>query len=413
MELFTIITILIALAAVFGFVNIKFLKMPSTIGLLVISIVFTGGLLIAGSFFPQISDFSHKFIAGIDFKTVLLDVMLSFLLFAGALHIDMEKLRKQSAPIAIFSTIGVVLSTFIVGTLFYLVLQLLGMPINYIYALLFGAIISPTDPIAVLGILKDANAPKKLEVKIVGESLFNDGVALVVFITIFGIAQAGVEELSFAHIATLFAEEVIGGIALGGIVGYLVYLMLKSINHYETEIIITLAMVMVIYLVAHSLHFSGPLAVVVSGLFIGSKARKTAISQETEKYLDKFWEIIDVILNAILFVLMGLEIMILTFETNYLLIGLLSIPIVLVARYAVLSLPIKFFKKRLELVPKTSLLMTWGGLRGGISIALALSLSEQMQYDLILTATYVVVIFSIVVQGLTLKPLVKKVLGNS
>lgn len=408
MELLTIITVLIVLAAIFGFINIKFLKLPSTIGLLVISIFFTAGFLIVGSFNEKISEFSHNFVTGIDFKTILLDVMLSFLLFAGALHINMDKLKKQSGPIIIFSTVGVVLSTFIVGTIFYYMLMLIGLPIDYIYTLLFGAIISPTDPIAVMGILKEAKAPKSLEIKIVGESLFNDGVALVVFITIFGIAKTGIGEATVSHIAILFAKEVIGGIVLGVIIGYLVYLMLKSIDHYETEIIITLAMVMGIYWLAHTLHFSGPLAVVVGGLFIGNKARESALSNETERYLDKFWEIIDVILNAVLFVLIGLELIILTLNGKYIIAGIIAIPIVLLARYAVLSLPIKFFKKRLDLVPKTSLLMTWGGLRGGISIALALSLTQNMQHDLILTVTYIVVIFSIVVQGLTLKPMIKK-----
>ncbi len=408
MELFTIITLLIVLSALFGFLNQKILKMPSTIGLLVISIFFTICLLIAGSFNKTIYEFGQTFVGSIDFEAILLDVMLSFLLFAGALHINMDKLKKQSGPIIIFSTVGVVLSTFIVGTSFYYLLQLIGFPIDYIYALLFGAIISPTDPIAVLGILKEAKAPKKLEIKIVGESLFNDGVALVVFITLFGIAKAGVSEISVSNILLLFAQEVIGGIALGVAVGFLVYYMLKSIDHYETEIIITIAMVMGTYLLAHTLHFSGPLAVVVGGLFIGNKARKTALSDETERYLDKFWEIIDVILNAVLFVLIGLELMVLTFEGKYLIAGLVSIPIVLIARFAVLSLPIKFFKKKLDLVPKTSLLMTWGGLRGGISIALALSLTQAMQHDLIVTATYVVVIFSIVFQGLTLKKMIQK-----
>jgi len=410
MELYSIITILIVLAAIFGFINIRFLKLPSTIGLLVISIFFTLSLVIVGAFSDSVYVFSESFIDKIDFKTVLLDVMLSFLLFAGALHTDMKQLKKQKAPIIIFSTIGVILSTFIIGTAFYFILQLIGFDIAYIYCLLFGALISPTDPIAVLGILKDANAPKKLEIKIVGESLFNDGIAVVIFITIYGLASSGIGEFQFTEVLITFVKEVLGGIALGLIFGFLTYLMLKNIDHYETEIIITLALVMGVYLLAHSVHFSGPLAVVVAGLFIGNKARKTAISQQTEKYLDKFWEIIDVILNAVLFVLIGAELMVVSLQASYVIAGIIAIPLALLARFAVLSLPIKFFKKRLDLVPKTTLLMTWGGLRGGISIALALSLTQEMHHDLFLTVTYIVVVFSIIVQGLSLKKLIKKVI---
>ena len=410
MELYTIITILIVLAAIFGFINIKFLKLPSTIGLLVISIVFTLCLVIVGTFSQTFYVFSETLIAKIDFKTALLDIMLSFLLFAGALHTDMNQLKKQKAPIIVFSTIGVLLATFIIGTAFYYILHLIGFDLSYIYCLLFGALISPTDPIAVLGILKDANAPKKLEIKIVGESLFNDGIAVVVFITLYGLAESGLGEFHFVHVLEVFGIEVIGGIVVGGILGYLTYLMLKSIDHYETEIIITIALVMGVYLLAHTFHFSGPLAVVVAGLFIGNKARKTAISEQTERYLDKFWEIIDVILNAILFVLIGIQLMVITLQTNYIIAGIIAIPLTLITRYFVLSIPNKLFKKRLDLVPKSTLLMTWGGLRGGISIALALSLTSEMHHDLFLTVTYIVVIFSIIVQGLTLKKLIKKVI---
>lgn len=410
MDLFTILTILISLTAVFGFINVRYLKLPSTIGLMVISLIFTVFFVILGRFFPEITKYSETFIGKIDFKEVLLDVMLSFLLFAGALHIDWEKLKKMRAPIITFSTIGVILSTFLVGSLFYLITSLINFEINYIICLLFGALISPTDPIAVLGILKEANAPKSLEIKIVGESLFNDGIGVVVFLSLFHIAETGMEHIATDEIVKLFFVEVFGGIFAGALIGFLTYRLMKKIDHFETEIIMTLALVMVISVLAGVFHFSGPLAVVVAGLFIGNKARKKAISKETELYLDKFWEVLDVIFNAILFVIIGMEVILLNLDWNYLLLGVLAIPLVLISRYLVLSLPIKYFKTKLDLVPKSCLLMTWGGLRGGISIALALSLSNEMQNDLILTVTYIVVVFSIVFQGLTLKPLIKKVL---
>lgn len=408
MDIFLIITVLLVLAAIFGYLNVRFLKMPNTIGLMIISIIFTLILIIAGSASDYIFEISNNFISRIDFKKALMDVMLSFLLFAGALHTDFKKLKQQRGPIIIFSTVGIVLSTFLIGTAFFYLINLIGLELKYIHALIFGALISPTDPIAVLGVLKEAKAPKKLEIKIVGESLFNDGIGVVVFLTLFNIASMGTGEVDAVEIIKLFAEEVIGGIALGGVIGYLAYLMMRSIDHYETEIMITLALVTGSYVLANALHFSGPLAVVVAGLFIGNRARQKAFSEQTEKYIDKFWEILDVLLNAILFVMIGIELLIITFDIEYLIAGFITIPVVLIARYIVLSLPIRFFKKRLDLMPKTCLIMTWGGLRGGISIALALTLTPDMNNELILTVTYAVVIFSIVVQGLSLKRMLQK-----
>ncbi len=403
-----IITILIVIAAIFAYINIKFLKLPTTIGLMVLSIAFTIVILIIGNYSSDFLAFEHNIINKINFKDILLDVMLSFLLFAGALHTDIEKLKQQKWPIFIFATFGVVASTFIVGTLFYYIVNLVGIEINYIYCLLFGALISPTDPIAVLGILKEAKAPKQLEIKIIGESLFNDGIGVVVFLTLMNIASKGIANVEVSEIAILFVKEVFGGILLGGALGYISYKMLKSIDHYETEVMITFALVMGGYLLAQTLHFSGPLTVVVAGLFIGNTARNTAISEITEQYLDKFWELIDVFLNAILFVLIGFELAILSFDKLYVIIGIIAIPLVLLVRYIVLFIPIKIFQRKLDMVPKTGILMTWGGLRGGISIALALSLTSEMHNDLILTVTYIVVVFSIVVQGLSLKRLLKR-----
>lgn len=413
MSIFNIISILIILSAGFAFINSKFLKLPFTIGLMIIAIVFTVAVTIVGSFNDYILDEAKLLIQSVDFETALLDIMLSFLLFAGALHTNLDALKRQKGPIALFATIGILLSTFLIGTMVYYLFIAFNYPINYIYCLLFGALISPTDPIAVLGILKDANAPKKLETKIVGESLFNDGVGVVVFIVIFKIAQQGSDAMSFGDVSLLFVEEVFGGIVLGLIAGWIAFRLMKVIDNYETEVIITLALVMGISALAHYLHVSGPLAVVVAGIFLGNKAPTIAWSSNTHTYVDKFWELIDVLLNAILFVLIGLELLVISMDVTYLIFGLIAIPITLFARYIALSGPVAIFKKKLDFIPKTNLIMTWGGIRGGISIALALSLEPQMERELFLTVTYVIVVFSIIVQGLTIGPLVKRVLKNS
>lgn len=413
MEIFAIITVLTILSAAFAYVNTKFLKLPFTIGLMIIAMGFTLIIIILGHFENRVLVQSKELIASIDFKTVLLDVMLSFLLFAGALHTKLEDLAKQRGPIILFATFGILVSTFIVGSAFYYLALALDHPIDYIYCLLFGALISPTDPIAVLGILKDANAPKKLETKIVGESLFNDGVGVVIFLVLFSIAQRGIESVEADEVGILFFEEVVGGVALGLLMGWIGIKFMKSIDHYETEVLITLALVMGIHALATYLHFSGPLAVVVAGIFIGNKSPEVAWSESTKLYVDKFWELVDVFLNAILFVLIGFELLIITINGEYILLGIIAIPITLAARYIALKGPISLFSKKLEFIPQTDLIMTWGGIRGGISIALALSLQPEMERELFLTVTYVIVVFSIIFQGLTIGKLVKRILKKS
>ncbi|WP_396596931.1 cation:proton antiporter [Dokdonia sp. R86516] len=408
MDYYIIIAALIFLAALFGFINARFLKLPTTIGLMLITIVYTLAVFALSYFDDTLLKAEIQLIKEIDFEKVLMDYMLSFLLFAGALHTNFEQLKVQRWPILAFATLGVLVSTFLVGTLVFYVLQLLGMEVDFIYCLLFGSLISPTDPIAVLGILKKAKVPKKLETKIVGESLFNDGVGVVVFLTIFGIASAKDSPVTPLDILTLFGQEVLGGILLGMIIGWITYKMMKSIDDFSTEVIITLAAVMVGTVLATQLHLSAPLAMVVAGLLIGNdRVRTAAMSETTEHYVDKFWELIDILLNAILFVLIGMEMLILTYQNSYLLAGVIAIPLVLISRYISLWLPIRVFKDKLDFVPKTNLIMTWGGLRGGISIALALSLSEDMYRDMFLVMTYIVVVFSILVQGLTVEKLVK------
>ncbi|MEZ4951449.1 MAG: sodium:proton antiporter [Saprospiraceae bacterium] len=408
MDVLTIIAALITLSALFGYINARFLKLPDTIGLMVVAILFTLFTVLTGTIDPSILEFEKTLIHEIDFKKVLLDGFLSILLFAGALHTDFDRLKKLRWPIIMFSTLGVLVSTFLIGGGTYLIIGMLGFSIPFIHCLLFGALISPTDPIAVLGILKKAGVPKGLETKIVGESLFNDGVGVVVFATIYGIAEGG-GDLSFQHIGFLFLEEVGGGILLGFALGWVTYQLMKSIDNYQIEVLITLAMVLGGYWLASSLHFSGPLAMVVAGLMVGhERFRTTTMSEITELYVDKFWELLDVLFNAILFVLIGMELLIITFNTSLVVAGMISVVLVLVCRYLALALPLAIFKKKLDFAPHTGLIMTWGGLRGGISIALALSLTPEMSRDVLLTITYVVVVFSIVVQGLTVGNLVKK-----
>lgn len=408
MDYFSIATILIVLSALFGYINTRFIKLPSSIGLMLITILFTLAVLGLSYFDDTLLQTEKDFINSIDFETVLLDVMLSFLLFAGALHTNFQQLKIQRKPILIFATLGTFVSTFLSGTLVYYVLQLVGLEVNFIYCLLFGALISPTDPIAVLGIMKKVGAPKKLETKIVGESLFNDGVGVVIFLTIYQIAKGGTD-ISFISISELFLVEVVGGIILGLIIGWITYKLMKSINDYDIEVIITLAAVMGGTIIAQKFHLSAPLAMVTAGLIVGTDTvRKSSMSKVTEQYVDKFWELIDILLNTILFVMIGMEILVLTFNSTYIVAGFIIIPVLLISRYVSLLLPIKLYEKKLDFVPKTNIIMTWGGLRGGISIALALSLTQVMERELFLVITYIIVVFSILVQGLTVGKLIKK-----
>ncbi|MFD2916788.1 cation:proton antiporter [Psychroserpens luteus] len=409
MDYYAIASVLIVLSALFGYINVRFLKLPITIGLMLITIVFTIIIVAIGQFDDTLLLREKALISQIDFKTVLLDIMLSFLLFAGALHTNFNQLKIQRWPVLVFATLGVLVSTFLVGILTFYLLQILGLDVAFIYCLLFGALISPTDPIAVLGILKKAGAPKKLETKIVGESLFNDGVGVVVFLTIFAIAAKPDAAIDINEIGKLFGQEVLGGIALGLVLGYITYKLLKSIDDYEVEVIITIATVMGGSLLAHQWHLSAPLAMVTAGLIVGNDTvRKNSMSDLTEVYVDKFWELIDVLLNTVLFVMIGMEMLVLSFQTTYIIAGVISIPLVLLSRYLSLWLPIKFFDKKLQFVKNTNLIMTWGGLRGGISIALALSLTQDMHRELFLVITYIIVVFSIIGQGLTVEPVIKR-----
>jgi len=411
MTIIDTIAILISLAAIFSYLNNRFLKMPTTIGLLVIALLISLAIVVLGKLGLPFQEQAKGFLKGIDFNEALLQGMLSALLFAGALHVHLEELVKQKWIVAILASVAVIISTFMVGFAAYEVFGLLGLNIPLIYCLLFGSLISPTDPIAVLGILKTAGVPKSLETKIAGESLFNDGVAVVIFLVLLSFLGAGHggghEEVSVTGIAMLFVREMIGGVIFGLIIGYIAFRMVASIDNYQVEILLTLALVLGGYTLASAWHLSGPIAIVVAGLLIGNKGRKHAMSDKTRDHLDNFWELIDEILNAILFVLIGFEVLVLSYDQQYLWAGLIMIPVVLAIRFISVGIPVSLLKLRKSFTPKIVRILTWGGLRGGISIALVLTLPNDEHREALLVITYVIVIFSILVQGMTVGKLVK------
>ncbi|MBK0379007.1 cation:proton antiporter [Mucilaginibacter segetis] len=400
-----IISITIVLAAVFAYINHRFIKWPPTIGIMILSLVSSIFLATLGNS-SILSEKAVKLAFSVDFQDVLMNFMLSFLLFAGAIHIDASKLKQERLPVIMLATLGIIMSTFIVGGMVWLLFTLFHIPVEFIYCLLFGALISPTDPIAVLGILKKANIPSSLEVKISGESLFNDGVAVVIFISIAEVARSG--DFSAISVGKLFLQEAVGGLLFGGLLGYIGFWALRSIDDYKVEVLITLAIVMGGYFVAGHLHISGPLAMVVAGLITGNKAKRESMSDRTRDYLGKFWELIDEILNAVLFLFIGLEMLIIKIEPIVLIIGVITIFIVLISRWVSVSVPVFLLRYKIKFEKHAILILTWGGLRGGISVALALSLSGGMHRDEFLLITYIIVVFSILVQGLTIGKLATK-----
>jgi CPA1 family monovalent cation:H+ antiporter len=418
MRIFDLIAILTVLAAGFSFLNFRLLKLPSTIGLMVLTLLLSVSIVVAGAFVPAVAHLARTVVERVDFNQALLHGMLGFLLFAGALHINLDDLIQQRWPIAVLSTLGVLLSTAIVGGLTWCLMGLLGLRVRPIDCLLFGALISPTDPIAVLGLLKQIGAPKPLEVQIAGESLFNDGVGVVIFL---GLLEVASEQHAFdvGHLVSLFVWEAIGGALFGLGAGWLVYRLLKSVDNYQVEILLSLALVAGGYALADALHLSGPIAMVVAGLLIGNHGRSFAMSTTTSEHLDLFWELIDEILNAVLFVLIGMEVLILPFTATYLVAGLLAILVVLAARLVSVGLPVWLLRRWEAFDPAMVPILTWGGLRGGISVALALSLpgvggrDAEPGREVILAMTYVVVVFSILVQGLTVGRLTRHWLSRT
>lgn len=412
MHFFEITAILMVLTALFSFINFRLLRMPTTIGVMFIALVVSLAIVSMGWLGVDIGQENvARILETVDFNQALLHGMLSFLLFAGAMHIKLDDLTSQKWAISVLATAGVVASTFIVGGLTWFVLDLLNIPASFIYCLLFGALISPTDPVAVISILKTAGVPKSLETKIAGESLFNDGIGVVVFMIILELALGG-GDVTAGKVGLLFLEEAVGGVVLGLVIGVVAYQMLKRVNNYQVEVIITLALVMGGYALADRIHTSGPIAIVVAGLLIGNHGRAFAMSEVTRERLDDFWELMDEILNALLFMLIGMEVLVMPFTRALLVAGLAAIVITLIARWASVGGAVLFMRTFRTFSPGAIKILTWGGLRGGISVALALSIPTVPERATIVTITYIIVVFSIVMQGMTLGKLVDRIYPN-
>ena len=398
----------LVLTALFAYLNERFVGLPTSIGVMVtalaLSLTFIG--LDAMGIFGGLRDYEESFLRSIDFSSVLMQGMLSLLLFAGALHIDLTELRAYTWQVGLLAVVGTVLSTAIVGLAMWWALPLAGTTLPLLYCLLFGALISPTDPIAVMGVLKSAGAPRHLELVIAGESLFNDGVGVVVFALLLGMLATG-EAPKAGHAAGLLLHEAGGGLLFGLLLGWGTFRLLRSIDRYQVEVLITLAAVMGGYALANRLGVSGPLAMVVTGLFIGNHGRALAMSDTTRHHIDLFWELLDEILNAVLFVLIGMEVILIQFKLALIPAVLAAIAVTLVARALTVGLPVQLLGSRFRLPPGAGAVLTWGGLRGGISVALALSLPPGPQRDLVIALTYGVVLFSILVQGLSVGRLVR------
>ncbi len=407
MTILQIASLMIVLAGLFGAINYFFLKLPSSIGILVIALVASLILMGLDLALPglDLASTIKGEVEGIGFSKTLLEGMLGLLLFAGALHVNLADLRERAWTVALMATIGVLLSTAIAGLGLYFVL---GVPL--LIALVFGALITPTDPVAVLGVLREAKLRKSLETKIAGESLFNDGVGYVVFLFMVGLAFPAVAyaEASIGGALILFVQEAFGGAILGGVLGWLVFQMMKRIDDYPLEVLLSLGLAFGGYQLAVMLGFSGPIMAVVAGLLIGDVGVKRGMSQKTREQLNAFWKLIDEILNAVLFLLIGVEVFAIAFNMEMLYAGALGIFLSLVARLAAVSVPI-FMLSHWRTYPRDVIpVMTWGGIKGGISVALALSIPENEYKPLILSITYIVVLFSIIVQGLSIAPLAKR-----
>ena len=408
-SIFNLLAMLVTLATVFGYINFRWLKLPHTIGIVVIALTVSVTILISDRVFPELELEAavRGLLIEIDFEESLMKGLLSFLLFAGALHVDLETLLSRRWAILTMATAGVIISTLIVAALMFVCFRAFGLQIPMGYCLVFGALISPTDPVAVIGILKTVKIPDTLKAKISGESLFNDGFGVVLFTVLAALAAGGEETLTSAGVVELLAVEAVGGSLLGLVSGYIAYRVMRTINEHNLEVLITLTLVMGTYGLASQLHMSGPLAVVVAGLFIGNHGKKFAMSDDTRHHIDTFWSLTDEVLNSLLFLAIGFEVVAIELTGEILGVVILATPIVLLARLAAVSLPVTVLGRFRTFTTGAIPVMTWGGIRGGISVALALSLPASEEKPIILAVTYGVVIFSIIVQGLTIERVVR------
>ena len=403
MELYYSFSVLIVLASLFAYINYRVLKLPSTIGIMVIAIIVSVILVASGdNFLPKTTNGLIKLVNSLDFTEVLMGAMLNFLLFAGGIHVNIKDLKEQFGPVVIFSTVGVIISTFAVGFGTFYLLPLVGIQMPFIYCLVFGALISPTDPVAVLSIFKQANVSKSLETKVAGESLFNDGMAVVVFTVVLQLAIGKDIDLNVENIGLLLLREAGGGLLLGVLLGYSASRALRVVDDYIISVLITLSVVMGGYLIAREMHISAPLAMVAAGLFMGNFSESFKMKSETQDYLIKFWELIDEIMNAVLFLFIGFELLLIKYLNEYIVAGGICILIVLLARWVAIFVPTKFMAFKYRFSPQTVKVLVWGGIRGGVSIALALSIPVNEYSQIIISITYCVVVFSIIVQGLTI-----------
>lgn len=406
MDLFVIIALLVIVSAAYSYLNARFIKLPGTIGIISIAVVVSIITIVVDQLNPGVADYLTALSKNINFSTTVLNIMLGFLLFAGSFNLNTQRLKKEMRPVLVLSTIGVIFSTIIFGFLFYWCAAALHVKIPLVYCFLFGTVVSPTDPVAVGGIIKGSKLPNNLETIIVGESLFNDGVGLVLFITILEITKSGTDQIDFAKAAFLFIREVFGGIILGTFLGFLAHRLMKSITDFQTIVLVSLGLVMSICVMAAYLQFSIPLAVVSAGLFTGNRSINMDSKEHSHQSLEKFWMLIDEMLNTILFVMIGLQMVNVPYLNKYWLTGGLAILIILISRWFSIMLPLTFLRRTLNVNYSSINILTWAGLRGGISIALALSLPFTPYRHLILSGSYFIVIFSVIVQGLSLSRLI-------
>ncbi|CAN5387129.1 sodium:proton antiporter [soil metagenome] len=413
MGIYTILIVLICTSAIFSYINYRFIKMPFVIGLFflstILSLIIISSRIWHSDYYESIKDV----IAHTDISEYVLNIMLGFLLFAGSLHTDWESIRRQWKPVALFALGGVILSTLVIAFLLYHTCSWLDVPLSFLNCLIFGALISPTDPIAVIGILTKANVSKKIEATIVGESLFNDGVGVVIFIALLNALYSKTQVIIPGEAALLFVQEALGGSAFGLLLGFVLHRLMRSIDNYETEVLLTLAFVMAGYALCIQFHLSGPLAMVIMGLFVGSYRKDKAMSSTTQEYVYKFWTLLDVILNAILFIAIAFVLVVIDFKWSYVFVSLMAVPVVLLARVLVVYFPNLLFPKFTAISNAEAKIVVWGGLRGGLSIALVLSLPPGESKEILTVATYFCVVFSILLQGLTIERLAKKILATN